>query len=285
MSIRGIRRFFSRLVSAFLDDGVDDVAAMMTYYAIFALFPMLLFILSLTLLVLPSSVIEEAAAMIGRAMPAELDHIVRAQATRAEAATDGTTALIGGVLALWGASRGTSSLTVALNRVFTVPESRPWWRRQVLAIAVTGLVALLIVIALGLLVLGPTLGHAVADRYDLGDSFDAGWTVARWLGAGALMTLVWAMLYKLLPDHDVPLRVFTPGAAAGVVLWIAVSQAMTYLITTFADFEATYGALAGAVTFLLWLWLSNLALLLGAEISDVLHRPAAAPRAVAGPRF
>jgi membrane protein len=199
--------------------------------------------------------------------------VVSTQVAEAQAATDGNVALIGGLVALWGASRGASALTVALNRVFTVEETRPFWWRQVLAILVTAMVALLIVLALALLLFGPTIGHAVADRYHLGATFDTLWETGRWIGAGALMTFVWALRYRLLPNHHAPLRIFTPGAIIGVLLWVGVSRAMTYFVSTFTDFEATYGALASAVTFLLWLWLSNLALLIGAEITDVLHRP------------
>jgi membrane protein len=271
MTLGGARAFLARLFKAFLDDAVDDVAAMMTYYAIFALFPMLLFILSLTLLVLPPGVVDDAVQMFGRALPRDVYEVVSKQIAAAQAATDGNVAIFGGVLALWGASRGAAALTFALNRVFTVQETRSFWWRQLLAILVTAMVALLIVIALALLLLGPTIGHRVADRYDLGDTFDAVWGVSAWVFAGGLMTLVWALLYKWLPNHHAPLRVFTPGAAVGVLLWVAVSRVMTFFVSHLTDYEATYGALASAVTFLLWLWVSNLALLMGAEISDVLH--------------
>ncbi len=270
MPITIVRRFVSRLVKAFLDDGVDDVAAMMTYYAIFALFPMLLFILSLTLLILPSAVVSDAVVMFGRALPPDIFRVVRDQVAAAQAATDGNVAILGGVLALWGASRGTSALTFALDRVFGLTETRSFWRRQAIAIGVTAMVALMIAVSLSLLLLGPALGHRIADRYDLGDAFDTAWGVTAWIGAGALMTLVWALLYKLLPDHHRPLRLFTPGAAIGVLLWVAVSRLMTFFVATFTNYEATYGVLATAVTFLLWLWLSNLALLIGAEIADVM---------------
>jgi membrane protein len=127
------------------------------------------------------------------------------------------------------------------------------------------------VLALGLLLLGPAVGRALGEYFELGSTFDTLWTAGQWLGAGALMTLVWSLLYKLLPNHHAPLKVFTPGAAVGVLLWVGVSRVMTFFLERFTDFEATYGALATAVTFLLWLWLSNLALLIGAEISDVIH--------------
>jgi len=263
-----LRRFGRRLVASVVRDDVDDLAAMMTYYVIFALFPMLLFVLSLTLLVLPGDVLTEATAMASRALPHEVGTLIEAQLGRTRAATAPHVALISGGLTLWGASRGTAALTVALNRVFGVTETRPWWRRQLLAIGVTVLVALLIVLALALLLLGPVLGRSLAQHSGLGATFAMVWAVARWLGAAALMTLVWALLYDLLPDRTAPLLVVTRGAAVGVVLWIAVSQGAALFVTYIADFEATYGALAGALTFLFWLWLSNLALLVGAELSE-----------------
>jgi membrane protein len=246
MSLRG---FVQRFVRGFRDDGLDDVAAMMTYYAIFAVFPMLVFVLSLALLVLPGHVIDDGAAMAMRVLPPEVGIILADEVHRTRRATEPYVAIVSGAVALFGASRGTSSLIGALDRVFGVRETRPWWRRQVLAVAVTALVALMMVFAFGLLLVGPDL--------------------LKWLGAAVMMTLVWATLYKLLPDHHLPWRVMAPGAAVGVALWIAVSRGAAYMMGHITDFQATYGALAGAIGFLFWMWLSNLALVIGAELSEV----------------
>jgi membrane protein len=138
------------------------------------------------------------------------------------------------------------------------------------AIAVTLGVSLLVLIALGLLTFGPMLGHYVADRFGLGPSFDVVWGIGRWIGAGLLMMFVWAILYRFLPDTDVPFRVLTPGAIVGVLMWIGVSFLFGLYLSYFDRYEATYGALGSAIVFLIWLWLSNLALLVGAEFNDVL---------------
>jgi membrane protein len=178
-------------------------------------------------------------------------------------------AIIGAALALWGASRGAIGLMTALNTIFNKKETRSYVRRQLTAIAVTLGVAVLIVAALGLLVAGPLVGHFMADRFGLGGAFDVVWGIGRWLGAGVLVMVVWAVLYKYLANTDAPFRIFTPGAVAGVVAWLGISALFGVYLSHFNSYEATYGTLGGAIIFLTWLWLSNIALLAGAEINDV----------------
>jgi len=171
---------------------------------------------------------------------------------------------------LWGASRGASSLMGALNAMYNHRETRPWWKRQLIAIAVTLGLAAAVVTALALLVVGPAAGHWLADRFGLGDAFDVAWNTGRWVGAGLLVIVVWAVVYKFLPDTKAPFRIFTPGAVVGVLLWLGISYGFGFYITRINNYAATYGALGGAIIFLTWLWLSNIALLFGAEINDVL---------------
>jgi membrane protein len=121
-----------------------------------------------------------------------------------------------------------------------------------------------------LLVVGPIAGHYVADRFGLGDAFDVTWELARWLGAGFLVLLVCALVYKFLPDNKAPFRIFTTGALVGVVLWLLISFAFGTYLAYFNSYDATYGTLGGAIIFLTWLWLSNIALLIGAEVNNVL---------------
>lgn len=248
------REFPRKLFAEVWNDDVLDVAAMMTYYAIFALFPMLVFGITIALLIVPPEVIQETVGLATAALPNRIATVIAEQVERMQAAAGAGFAVGGALLALWGASRGTAALGNALNRVYRKKETRPWWRRQLIAVAVTVGVALLVIGALVLLAIGPV----------------AGYPLVRWIGAALLMALVWAILYKFLPDTDAPFRVFTPGAAIGVVLWVAVTQGFAFYLDRFAAYEATYGTLAGVIIFLFWLWLSNLALLIGAEINDVL---------------
>lgn len=275
-------RFFQQLARELVADRIGNLGAMMAYYAVLALFPMLVFVVTLAMLVLDDATVQQGVAMATQTMPGSTRDLI---ATRVQSFMDNAGAgfAIGSAaLALWGSSRGVVALSGALNAMFDKQETRPWWKRQATAIGVTLAVAILVVLALALLVVGPLVGHWVADRFGLGDAFDVAWGIIRWLGAGVLVMFVWAVLYKVLPNTEAPFRIFTPGAAIGVTMWLGVSYLFGLYLAHFDRYEVTYGALGTAIIFLTWLWLSNVALLFGAEINDVLadlrkHRsPAAA---------
>jgi membrane protein len=251
-------------------DKISDVAAMMTYYAIFALFPMLVFVITIALLVLPEGVIQDAVAAAATALPGQVATLLSDQIQHTEDAAGAGFAIGGALLALWGASRGAASLMTALNDMFEKEETRPWWKRQVIAIVTTLVVAAILLVAMALIAAGPALGEAIQERLDLGVVFDVSWTILRWVVAVALVMLVWAIVYRYLPDTDAPFRIFTPGAAVGVLLWFGVTQLFGVYLDNFGDYEKTYGALATVIAFMTWLWISNLALLIGAEVNDAL---------------
>jgi membrane protein len=265
-----VKRFFKELGHDFLDDNVQDVGAMMAYYAVLAVFPMIVFILSLALLVIPSDTVRQGLDMATATLPPSVRDVIATRVDALISASGAGFAILGATLALWGASRGAVSMEGALNTVFNKKETRSWIRRQIIAILVTLAVAVLAVIALGLLVVGPTLGHWAMDRFGLGPQFDLAWSIIRWVGAGVLVMIVWAICYKFLPNTDAPFRIFTPGAVLGVLLWLGISALFGLYLSHFNSYEATYGALGGAIIFLTWLWLSNVALLIGAEINDVI---------------
>jgi membrane protein len=265
-----VKRFFTQLFHELWNDNITDIGAMMAYYAILALFPMLVFVVTLALLVLPQTVVLEGLAMATHAVPYSARDVLTNQVTSLMTNANAGFAIGGAALALWGASRGANSLMGALNAMFNKTETRAWWRRQILAIAVTLGVAVVVVIALGLLVVGPTAGHWLADRFGMGDAFDVAWNIGRWVGAGVLVMFVWAVMYKFLPNTNAPFRIFTPGAVIGVLLWLGISYAFGFYLGRFDSYTTTYGALGGGIIFLTWLWLSNIALLFGAEINDVL---------------
>lgn len=262
--------FLKQLARDAWADKIDSVGAMMTFYAILALFPMLVFVITLGTLILDDSTIHEGVAMATEAMPLSTRALIGEYVQRFLDRADAGFAIGGAALALWGASRGAAALGDALNAMFGKEETRPWWKRQLTAIAVTVAVAVVIVLALAMLVAGPIAGHWMADRFGLGSAFDTGWAIARWVGAGVMVMLVWAVLYRFLPDTHAPFRVFTPGAVVGVALWLVLSFGFGLYLDHWNSYEATYGALGGAIIFLTWLWLSNIALLFGAEINDVL---------------
>jgi membrane protein len=278
------RRFARQLVRHFIDDNVLNAGAMMAYYAVLALFPMLLFAVGLAMFVLSPTMIEQGVHMASAAVPPAVRDPLVGRITAFVQQPHGTFAFIGALLAIWGARGGLTSLMQALDVVFHKQETRSWLHRQLIAIlfAVGG--AVVAVLALALLIVGPIVGHWVARHTDVGFDVTLALSIGCWVCAGLLMMVVWALLYKFLPDTDAPLRLFTPGAAIGVTLWLAASIGFGVYIGRFNHYEAAYGALGGAIIFLTWLWLSNIALIVGAEIDAVLaelrghDRPAAAPR-------
>lgn len=263
-------RFLKQLGQAALNDNITDVGAMMAYYAVLALFPMLVFVVTIALLVVDQDTVNQGVMMAAKAMPGNVSALLMQQIESLMKTAGAGFAIGGAALALWGASRGAASLGNALNSIFNKRETRSWFKRQAIAVGVTLGVAILMIIALGLLVVGPIAGHYVADRFGLGDAFDVAWGIGRWLGAGLLVMFVWAVVYKFLPNTDAPFRIFTPGAAIGVALWLVISLLFGVYLSHFNSYDATYGALGGAIIFLTWLWLSNMALLFGAEFNDVL---------------
>ncbi len=265
-----LKRFAKDLVAELKKDEIGDVAAMMTYYALFALFPMVVFVLTMALIVIPPATIQEGVDMVTRTMPGQAADLLASYVARLQSTAGGGIAVVSALIALWGASRGAVSLGRALNGIFEKKETRPWWKIQVTGVLVTLVVAILLLVALGLLSVGPVVGDFMAEQFRLGGVFDTAWALGRWLAAGLLVMFIWALLYKFLPNTNAPLRVFTVGAAVGVVLWILASLAFGFYASNFGKYEKTYGALGGVIIFLMWLYLSNMAILTGAEINDVL---------------
>ncbi|HEX5058312.1 MAG TPA: YihY/virulence factor BrkB family protein [Kofleriaceae bacterium] len=264
------RAFVRQLGKEVVNDGVTDLGAMMAYYSLLALFPMLVFVISLSMLVLDPETIRQGADMALNAAPPAAREVIEPRVNGFIEASHTGFAIAGALLALWGASRGAVAMMTALNTIHQKKETRSWIKRQAIAIGVTVAVAVFIVIALGLLFVGPFVGHYVADYVGLGDTFDLVWGIGRWVGAGLLVMFVWAIVYKFLADTNAPFRVFTPGAICGVLVWLGLSAGFSVYLQHFNSYEKTYGTLGGVIIFLTWLWLSNVTMLFGAEINDVL---------------
>lgn len=265
-----LTRFVRRLGRELVVDGIADVGAMMAFYAVLALFPMLVFVISVALLVIDPDTVREGATFAVRYAPDSARDVILTRVDALIEASTGGIAIVSASLALWGASRGAVALMTALNAIHATPETRSWIKRQAIAVGITLAVTAIIVLALGLLFIGPLLGRLAGDLFGLGGAFDVGWNIARWVGAGVLVMIVWAVLYKFLSNTSVPFRVFTPGAFLGVLLWLGISALFSAYLGRFSRYEATYGTLGGAIIFLTWLWLSNIAILFGAEVNDVI---------------
>jgi membrane protein len=250
-------------------DALGDLAAMLTYYALFALFPMIVFVMTLALLVVPPSALAQGIDLVTHTMPADAAEMVRQYIFQLRAAAGGGIAVASVLIALWGASRGAVALGRALNTVFDRRDTRSWLRIQLTAVAVTFGVALIMIVALGLLAAGPALGRFLAERFGYGDVFAWVWAIGRWVVAAFLVMLSWGLMYRFLPDNPARGRLVSLGSFLGVLVWVGASLLFALYVGHFASYDKTYGALGAVIIFITWLWISNLALLIGAEINYV----------------
>jgi membrane protein len=240
------------------------VAATVTFYCVLALFPFLLFVVGVLSKVVSWETIEDIVRQVSRVMPRDVTNIVseRLFALKSQPATGLLTVSFLG--ALWSASSGVASLIPALDRAYDVVETRPFWKRRLLAIAITLGVGLLSIVASLTAIAVPALAQWT------GGPLGAALSWLRLPLAGVLIMATWTGLYQLLPDMKPHFQPVTPGSVVGVLVWIVASWGFSLYVQHFGRFEATYGALGGVIVLLLWMWVSTMALLLGAEINRIL---------------
>lgn len=273
----------------FREDEITDKAAALTYYALLSLFPALLLAVSLLGVFGQQSLIGDTVEYLRSAgMP---DDTVRPISQFMESAIESRgTAVVALVLgtgtALWGASGAFGAVGRALNVVFRVREGRGFVRKKVTDLSSTVLILALVLVTMVLLFVGGGLAEDIVGSIGLGSTAATLWSILRWPAAMAVTMLIYAYVYYAAPNVEVrSFRFITPGAVTGVLLWLAASALFFLYVSNFGKYEATYGAFAGAVMLVLWLWISNLALLFGAEVNAVadLRRSPGLPEGYDGP--
>ena len=275
-SVRGIRlpglgmswkEFFTALKQEWSKDRVSDVAGMVTFHGILALFPFVLFLVTLAGLLIDPARETELIEQLSKIAPGPVTQIL-GERVRSLVETRSTGLLTVSIaIALWSASGGMSALMRALNTTYGVEETRKWWKTRPLALGMTFFAAGLALAAALIAIAAPPLAKAVGGP--LGEALLWG----RLPVAGLLMMFLWACLYYFLPDVEQQFRFITPGSVVGVLLWLIASWGFSLYVANFGRYEVTYGALGGVVVMLIWMWISSQVMLLGAEINAVLeHR-------------
>ena len=260
----------------FSRDECTDLAAALTYYAVLALFPAIIALLSLVGLVGqgPSTVKtiidvlnQVGAGSIANTLQRPLQDLSNAPGKA------GFAFVLGLAIALWSASGYVGAFGRAMNRMYEVEEGRPIWKLRPVQLLVTLVcVVLAAMIAIALVLTGPA-AKAVGDAIGLGSAAITTWNIAKWPVMLIVVIGIVALLYYATPNVKQPrFRWISVGAAVAIGVWIVASAAFGLYVATFASYDKTYGSLAGVVVFLLWLWLTNLALLFGAELDCELER-------------
>ena len=264
-----------KAVREFSDDQCTDIAAALTYYAVLALFPAVIALTSLLgLLGQGQSTVQALLDVVGSVAPASVVDTVRPTIESFANAPGAGLALVVGLLgALWSASGYVNAFGRAMNRVYEIREGRPIWKLRPVMLLVTVVTLVLVaLVALALVLTGP-VAQAVGDAVGLGSTVVMVWNIAKWPVILLVVVLVVAILYYATPNVRQPtFRWISVGAAFAIVVWVLASVAFGFYVTTFSSYSSTYGSLAGVIVFLLWLWITNLALLLGAEVDAELER-------------
>lgn len=269
-SWRGVLR---RTASEFKEDDITDWAAALTYYGILSLFPGLLVLVSLLGLA-GASATQPLIDNLGTVAPGPAKEIATGAIEGLQNnGASGVLAIVGILVALWSASNYVGAFTRASNAIYEIGEGRPFWKLRPLQIGVTIVMVLLLALcALAVVVTGP-VAEAVGDVVGLGATAVAVWDIAKWPFLALVFMTMLGLLYYAAPNVEHPrFRWITPGAVAAVVLWLVASAGFAFYVANFGSYDKTYGALGGVIVFLTWLWISNIAVLLGAEINAEAER-------------
>ncbi|QBS43964.1 YihY/virulence factor BrkB family protein [Nocardia sp. CS682] len=263
-----------RTVTEFLDDNVTDWAAALTYYSVLSIFPGLIVLTALLGALSPSATqslidtIQELGPSSGTALL--VDAIKQLQGSRQLV---GPLALIGLGTALWTASGYIAAFMRASNAIYDVEEGRPFWKTIPVRVGLTAAM----VVLLALCLIGVVATGGIADRIGqwlgVGSAGVLVWDIAKWPVLAVLISLAFALLYWAAPNAQQPgFRWLSPGSVLAVLLWIAASAGFAVYVANFGSYNKVYGSLGGVAVFLVWLWLSNVAVLLGAEFDAELAR-------------
>ncbi len=265
-----------RTLVAFFRDQMTHHAAALTYYALMSLFPAVL--LGLSLLGLVGQYPETYDAIVGYlrefAPPAAVTPLDSSLRHALEAKGTATTTLIISVaLAFYGTTGVLEAARRALNVVFEVSAGRSFVRRKAIDIASTIVLMTLVLASLVMVFVGGRFADDLLGFIGLGSTAARVWSIARWPAAAVVAMLVFSFIYYVTPDvQHRGFRWITPGAVVGVLVWLAASFAFGTYLSQVADVGALYGAFAGAIVLLGWLWLTNVALLFGAELNAEIER-------------
>ena len=261
------KQFFKDLKTEWSQDNVGDVAGSLTFFSVLAIFPFLIFLVSLASLLIDPQLAQSLTDQLATVAPPEVTAILGGQLQSLAQGGSAGLLTLSGLGAIWAASGGVMSLMRSLNRVYDVQESRPFWKTRGIAILGTLVGAGIGLLAALVAVFTPVIAQAIGGPAP---------ALAAWLRlpvAGVLLMLVWALADGAVPDVEQKFRFITPGSVVGVLIWLAASWGFSVYVQNFGNYQATYGALASVIVLLFWLWITSQVILLGAEVNAILeHR-------------
>ena len=275
------KEFLLRVLARADEDELLGRSAQLSYYFLLALFPLLLFLITLFGYFngAGSHLRHRLIAYLGDVMPGTALHLVTATIDEVTQARGGGKLSIGFLLALWAASSGVNAMSQSLNAAYDVRETRPWWQVRLVSIGLTVALSILIISALLIVLYGGRLGHLVAAMVHVGNAFSSGWKILQFPIALVFVFVTFDLIYRFAPNvkgprrdshltrSDYRRRWLSPGVFVAVALWLLVSLAFRLYLHFFNSYSATYGSLGALIILMLWFYLTGAAILFGAEIN------------------
>jgi membrane protein len=262
---------FKRTLTEFSEDNMTDWAAALTYYGLLSLFPALIALVSIIgLFGDPQSTTKTLTDIVAQLGPSSAaDTFAKPiQSITSHRSAAGILFIVGLAAALWSASGYVGAFMRAANIVYETPEGRPFYKLRPLQILVTlAMVLLLAAVLIGLVLTGPVVS-AVAEPLGIGSTAQTIWSIAKWPVMFLFVVLIFGVLYHAAPNVKLPgFKWVSPGAILAIVVWIVASALFAFYVANFGSYDKTYGALGGIVVLLMWMWITNCALLLGMELN------------------
>jgi len=250
-----------------VDDDVFGLAAQLSYYFFLALFPAILFLLALASFFPLTNITDDVGRSLGPFVSRQVLELIQDQMRRLANTESGGLLTVGVAGALWSSSAALVSIVGALNRAYDIEEGRPWWKVRLIAIGLTLGVALLVLVALSLVLVGPAAADRLGRTTGWGAPVKWMWLVLQWPLVFALVAGGIGLVYYFGPDAEQDWVWITPGAVAATALWFVASLAFKIYVANFTDYEASYGTVGAIIVVLLWFYVSGIAVLTGAELN------------------
>lgn len=269
------KKYFIRLYKkAFVEEDIMSNAAQVAFYFTFALFPLLLFMISLFGLILTSAdeLRGELFLYLRQIMPYSAYQLVFNTIEEVRESSSSGKLTVGILVALWAASAGIDNIRIALNGVYNLTESRSWWKTKLLALGLTFGLGILITLALGIIFYGSKFINLILGSINFSISSPVFLGILQWLIVLAVLTTIFAIIYNFLPEHKNREWVWiSPGATVAIILWLLMSYGFRFYLGYFNTYNKTYGSLGAVIILMLWLYLTALVILIGGSINAVLQ--------------
>ncbi len=265
------RAILARIWDKLFEDDVFGRSAQLAYYWLFSFFPLLILLTALLAHSPLSSNFDRRLNALSKVLPPDAYSLI--YKTFHEILDQPQSGLLSFsfLIVLWASSSGMGAVIASLNKAFSAPDSRPWWKERILAIVLTIGLVFFIIAALMLIFFGEYINTTISRVYGFGSILPAVWNLVQWLLVICFVLVGVELIYYFAPNIKQKWELFTPGAIFALISWLSISFALRFYVSHFTNYNAFYGALGGVMVLMLWLYLTSVVILIGGVINSVMR--------------